>query len=143
MPSPRRRHGPLGSRLRGNDACATVNILIVKLSSLGDVVHAMPAVQDVRTSIPGANVDWVVERGFAPLVQRCDGVRRAIAKISSGSSEPSMWMCSSALGMRRSSSGRRSVGTVGMECMAFSCDTDIRMLPQPWPRGATWQRGPP
>src|SRR5690606_3850404 len=28
---------------------------------------------------PHARVDWVVERGFAPLVQRCHGVRRAIA----------------------------------------------------------------
>lgn len=55
-----------------------MNILIVKLSSLGDVVHAMPAVQDIRAALAHANVDWVVERGFAPLVQRCEGVRRAI-----------------------------------------------------------------
>lgn len=55
-----------------------MNILIVKLSSLGDVVHAMPAVQDIRAALAHANVDWVVERGFAPLVQRCEGVRRVI-----------------------------------------------------------------
>ena len=57
---------------------AGVKILIVKLSSLGDVVHAMPAVQDVRVALPDAQVDWVVERGFAPLVARCDGVARVI-----------------------------------------------------------------
>jgi len=51
-----------------------VKILIVKLSSLGDVVHAMPAVQDIRAALPDARIDWVVERGFAPLVQRCEGV---------------------------------------------------------------------
>jgi heptosyltransferase-1 len=51
-----------------------VKILIVKLSSLGDVVHAMPAVQDIRFALPQAEVDWVVERGFAPLVARCEGV---------------------------------------------------------------------
>ncbi|GAC1542617.1 MAG: lipopolysaccharide heptosyltransferase I [Ramlibacter sp.] len=56
-----------------------MDILIVKLSSLGDVVHAMPAVQDVLACVPGARVDWVVERGFAPLVQRCEGVRAVIA----------------------------------------------------------------
>ena len=28
---------------------------------------------------PHARIDWVVERGFAPLVQRCEGVRRVIA----------------------------------------------------------------
>jgi len=55
-----------------------LNILIVKLSSLGDVVHAMPAVQDIRRALPQANIDWVVERAFAPLVQRCAGVRRVI-----------------------------------------------------------------
>lgn len=53
-------------------------VLIVKLSSLGDVVHAMPAVQDIRAAFPEAQVDWVVERAFAPLVRRCEGVHRAI-----------------------------------------------------------------
>lgn len=43
-----------------------MRILIVKLSSLGDVVHAMPAVQDILRSFPQAEIDWVVERGFAP-----------------------------------------------------------------------------
>lgn len=55
-----------------------MKILIVKLSSLGDVVHAMPAVQDIRRALPQAQIDWVVERGFAPLAQRCAGVRRVI-----------------------------------------------------------------
>jgi heptosyltransferase-1 len=55
-----------------------LNILIVKLSSLGDVVHAMPAVQDLRAALPAARIDWVVERGFAPLVQRCAGIGRTI-----------------------------------------------------------------
>lgn len=56
-----------------------MKVLIVKLSSLGDVVHAMPAVQDLRQAFPDAQIDWVVERGFAPLVQRCAGVNRVIA----------------------------------------------------------------
>lgn len=51
-----------------------MRILIVKLSSLGDVVHAMPAVQDLRVWHPEARIDWVVEPGFAPLVQRMEGV---------------------------------------------------------------------
>ena len=53
-------------------------ILIVKLSSLGDVVHAMAAVQDIRRALPQARIDWVVERSFAPLVSRCEGVERVI-----------------------------------------------------------------
>ena len=53
-------------------------ILVVKLSSLGDVVHAMPAVQDMRRAFPNAEIDWVVERAFAPLVTRCEGVQKVI-----------------------------------------------------------------
>lgn len=55
-----------------------MKILVVKLSSLGDVVHAMPAVQDIRHALPEAQIDWVVERAFAPLVRRCEGVNRVI-----------------------------------------------------------------
>ena len=62
----------------GRPQWQAVNILIVKLSSLGDVLHAMPAVQDLRAARPQAAIDWVVESGFAPLVQRCDGVRRVV-----------------------------------------------------------------
>jgi heptosyltransferase-1 len=39
----------------------------------------MPAVQDILCALPDAQIDWVVERGFAPLAQRCRGVRRVIA----------------------------------------------------------------
>ena len=55
-----------------------IRVLIVKLSSLGDVVHAMPAVQDLRAELPGVQIDWVVERAFAPLVARCEGVDQVI-----------------------------------------------------------------
>ena len=56
-----------------------IRILVVKLSSLGDVVHAMPAVQDLRAAHPDARIDWVVESAFVPLVARCEGVGRVIA----------------------------------------------------------------
>ncbi len=55
-----------------------MRILIVKLSSLGDVVHAMPVVHDLRAAFPGVVIDWVVEPGFAPLVQRVRGVADCI-----------------------------------------------------------------
>ena len=64
--------------MRHKPQCRAVNILIVKLSSLGDVIHAMPAVQDLRAAHPDARIDWVVETGFAPLVYRCDGVDTVI-----------------------------------------------------------------
>ena len=55
-----------------------MRILIVKLSSLGDVVHAMPVVHDVLAAHPDALIDWVVEPGFAPLVRRVEGVDEVI-----------------------------------------------------------------
>lgn len=55
-----------------------MHVLIVKLSSLGDVVHAMPAVQDILSARPGARIDWVVEPGFAPLLRRVDGLGEVI-----------------------------------------------------------------
>lgn len=61
------------------DRDAPLRVLIVKLSSLGDVVHAMPAVMDIRCVFPHAQIDWVVERAFAPLAARCEAVDRVIA----------------------------------------------------------------
>lgn len=55
-----------------------MKVLIVKLSSLGDVVHTLPVVHDLLCARPDARIDWVVERAFAPLVQRCHGVQRVI-----------------------------------------------------------------
>ena len=57
---------------------APLKVLIVKLSSLGDVVHTMPAVMDIQAAFANAQIDWVVERGFAPLAARCAAVQRVI-----------------------------------------------------------------
>jgi heptosyltransferase-1 len=43
------------------------SILFIKTSSLGDVVHHMPAVTDARQRFPDAQIAWVVEEAFAPL----------------------------------------------------------------------------
>jgi len=53
-------------------------ILIVRVSSLGDVVHNMPAIADIRRLHPNAQIDWLVEESFTGLVELVDGVRRAI-----------------------------------------------------------------
>ena len=55
-----------------------MKILLVKLSSLGDVVHALPVVQDIGAALPGAQIDWVVEKAFAPLLARSRGLHRVI-----------------------------------------------------------------
>ena len=55
-----------------------MRILIVKLSSLGDVVHCMPVLHDIHRAHPDAVIDWVVEPGFAPLVRRVAGINAVI-----------------------------------------------------------------
>jgi heptosyltransferase-1 len=44
-----------------------MRVLVIKTSSLGDVVHALPALTDAVTAIPGISFDWVVEEAFAPI----------------------------------------------------------------------------
>ncbi|AME22749.1 lipopolysaccharide heptosyltransferase I [Burkholderia sp. PAMC 26561] len=53
-------------------------ILIIRVSSLGDVVHNMPAIADIRRRHPDAQIDWLVEESFTGLVELVEGVRRAI-----------------------------------------------------------------
>lgn len=42
-------------------------ILLIKTSSLGDVVHNLPVASDVRAAFPEVEIDWVVEEGFAEI----------------------------------------------------------------------------
>jgi len=44
-----------------------VRILIVKTSSMGDVVHALPLAADLAAHVPDAHIDWLVEEGFAAI----------------------------------------------------------------------------
>ncbi len=53
-------------------------ILIIKVSSLGDVVHTLPVIADIRRHHPDAQIDWLAEEGFADLVRLVVGVHRVI-----------------------------------------------------------------
>lgn len=44
-----------------------MRVLLIKTSSLGDVIHALPALTDAARAIPGIQFDWVVEEGFAEI----------------------------------------------------------------------------
>lgn len=45
----------------------TKKILIVRMSSLGDLVHMLPAISDIARHVPDARIDWVVEENFAEI----------------------------------------------------------------------------
>lgn len=44
-----------------------MRVLLIKTSSLGDVIHTLPALTDAQAAIPGIRFDWVVEEGFAEI----------------------------------------------------------------------------
>jgi heptosyltransferase-1 len=55
-----------------------LNILLVRVSSLGDVLHNLPIVADIHRHFPDARVDWVVEEGYVSLVKLNPHVRKVI-----------------------------------------------------------------
>jgi heptosyltransferase I len=48
-----------------------LRVLIIKPSSLGDIIHGLQVAQSLRAQAPEARVDWVAARAFAPLVRAC------------------------------------------------------------------------
>src|SRR5690606_34264849 len=52
---------------RVNTGAAMSRVLIVKLSSMGDLVQALPAVTDAAAALPGTRFDWVVDEAFAEV----------------------------------------------------------------------------
>ena len=75
----------IGISKTGRTATATVassplplQILIVRVSSLGDVVHNMPMLADLHRHYPQAQIDWVVEEGYTSLVRMNHGVRTVL-----------------------------------------------------------------
>jgi heptosyltransferase-1 len=55
-----------------------VKILLVRVSSLGDVLHNLPMVADLLRRFPEASIDWVVEEGYVSLVRLNPHVRKII-----------------------------------------------------------------
>lgn len=46
-----------------------INILIIRLSSLGDIIHTYPMIYDIKNNIKNCNIDWLVDENFAQLVE--------------------------------------------------------------------------
>ncbi|MDE2276080.1 MAG: lipopolysaccharide heptosyltransferase I, partial [Burkholderiales bacterium] len=63
---------------RAGPTTGVPRLLIVKTSSMGDVVHALPVLADIRRHHPQAVIDWLVESPFAAIPQLHPGVRRVL-----------------------------------------------------------------
>jgi len=55
-----------------------VRVLLIKTSSLGDVIHTLPALTDASRALPGIRFDWVVEEGFAEIPAWHPAVERVL-----------------------------------------------------------------
>lgn len=56
----------------------SMRIAIVKLSALGDIVHAMVALQFIKSARPDVEIDWVVEERFAGLLADNPHIRQVL-----------------------------------------------------------------
>lgn len=59
-------------------ARAAMNILIVKLGSIGDIVHALPVVSHIKNCVPDARISWAVERSSAEILRGNDQIEHLI-----------------------------------------------------------------
>jgi heptosyltransferase-1 len=70
-------------------------VLMVKLSSLGDVIHNLPAVSELRRHRPNARIEWAVEEAYAELVLLHPSVEHAIPvnlrRLRRNLASPSAW----------------------------------------------------
>lgn len=55
-----------------------MRLLIVKTTSMGDVVHAVPVIADIKRKFPDAQIDWLVEDSFADIPKHVNGVSEVI-----------------------------------------------------------------
>jgi lipopolysaccharide heptosyltransferase I len=55
-----------------------VKILVVKPSSLGDIIHALPTVRILRRAFPQSHIAWLVNENFAPILDGCPVINRVI-----------------------------------------------------------------
>ena len=55
-----------------------MKVCVIKTSSMGDVIHTLPALTDAQKSIPSLSIDWVVEENFAEIPRWNSAVNRVI-----------------------------------------------------------------
>lgn len=55
-----------------------LKILIVRLSSLGDVIHTFPMINDIKINLPNTIIDWVVDESFADIIKLNNNINKII-----------------------------------------------------------------
>ncbi len=63
-------------------------ILLIKQSSLGDIVHTLPVAHALKRCFPECQLGWIVERSFAPLLKRDQAIAQVHPVHIASTSEP-------------------------------------------------------
>ena len=53
-----------------------MKILVIKTSSMGDIIHALPVVNDIKQALPDAEIHWVAEESFKEIPTLAPGVSK-------------------------------------------------------------------
>jgi len=61
--------GKIITKEKGREKREWMKIAIVKLSALGDIIHAMIVLQFIKQAIPDSSIDWIVEERFASVLE--------------------------------------------------------------------------
>ena len=62
-------------------------ILIVRLSALGDIVHALPVLNALGKAFPAAEIDWLVEENYAATLALATGLHRRVVVRATANEE--------------------------------------------------------
>ncbi|UOY04418.1 hypothetical protein MWH05_00305 [Candidatus Blochmanniella pennsylvanica] len=55
-----------------------MKVLIIKISSMGDIIHTLPAVTDASNIVPNILFDWIVEETFSDILRWHPGIHHII-----------------------------------------------------------------
>jgi len=55
-----------------------MRVLVIKTSSLGDIIHGLRVITSLREQRPDVHITWVAQEAFAPIVRICTAVDRTI-----------------------------------------------------------------
>ncbi|MEY3176164.1 MAG: hypothetical protein RLZZ436_4078 [Planctomycetota bacterium] len=58
-----------------------MRVLIIKPSSLGDIICSLPVAQSIRDQLPEAEISWVVKSRFADIIRRCPTVNGEVLEF--------------------------------------------------------------
>ncbi|MCH2200463.1 MAG: glycosyltransferase family 9 protein [Fuerstiella sp.] len=107
-----------------------MQILIIKPSSLGDIICALPVAQSIRDQMPDAVISWIVKTQFKEIVQRCPTVNGDVIEFdrrSGLSGLHELWQTSRSLRDRRFDAVLDFQGLLRSGLMMLSVDSPLKV----------------